>query len=94
MVEQSARLWEEIRLASEHLGTSVARCITEFAPLEHDELITVLHACSYELARRADQTPRSVAEALFVAMPDDPLWREHVLPVVSAYVEGELEGLS
>ena len=81
-------------MANEHLGTSVARCIAEFAPLEHDELITVLHACSYELARRADQTPRSVAEALFVAMPNDPLWREHVLPVVSAYVEGELEGLT
>lgn len=85
---------EEITLATDHLGTSVARCIAEFAPLEHDELVTVLHACSYELARRADQSPRSVAEALFVAMPDDSLWHEHVLPVVSAYVEGELEGLS
>ncbi len=81
----------EMTVANEHLGTSVARCIAEFAPLEHDELVTVLHACSYELARRADQSPRSVAEALFVAMPDDPLWREQVLPVVSAYVEGELD---
>ena len=38
--------------------------------------------------------PARLREALFVAMPNDPLWREHVLPVVSAYVEGELEGLS
>lgn len=78
-------------MENDHLGTSVARCIAEFAPLDHDELVTVLHACSYELARRADQSPRSVAEALFVAMPEDPLWREHVLPVVSAYVAGELD---
>jgi hypothetical protein len=73
------------------MGTSVAQCIAEFAPLEHDEVVTILHACTYELARRSEQTPRSVAEALFVAMPDDGLWRDHVLPVVSAYVEEELE---
>jgi hypothetical protein len=73
------------------MGTSVAQCIAEFAPLEHDELVTILHACTYELARRSEETPRSVAEALFVAMPDDELWRDHVLPVVSAYVEEELE---
>jgi len=79
-------------LSDEHLGTSVAQCIAEFAPLEHDELVTILHACAYELARRSDQTPRSVAEALFVAMPDDGLWRDHVLAVVTAYVEAELEG--
>ncbi len=72
------------------MGTSVAQCIAEFAPLEHDELVTILHACTYELARRSEETPRSVAEALFVAMPDDELWRDHVLPVVSAYVEEEL----
>jgi hypothetical protein len=78
-------------LSDEHMGTSVAQCIAEFAPLEHDEVVTILHACTYELARRSEQTPRSVAEALFVAMPDDGLWRDHVLPVVSAYVEEELE---
>ena len=78
-------------MSDEHMGTSVAQCISEFAPLEHDELVTILHACTYELARRSEETPRSVAEALFVAMPDDELWRDHVLPVVSAYVEEELE---
>lgn len=77
-------------MSDEHMGTSVAQCIAEFAPLEHDELVTILHACTYELARRSEETPRSVAEALFVAMPDDELWRDHVLPVVSAYVEEEL----
>lgn len=78
-------------MSDEHMGTSVAQCIAEFAPLEHDEVVTILHACAYELARRSEQTPRSVAEALFVAMPDDGLWRDYVLPVVSAYVEEELE---
>lgn len=82
-----------MELSDEHLGTSVAQCIAEFAPLDHDELVTILHACAYELARRSGQTPRSVAEALFVAMPDDELWRDHVLPVVSAYVETELGGV-
>ncbi|MFQ5426977.1 MAG: hypothetical protein ACE5EV_07845, partial [Gaiellales bacterium] len=67
------------------LGRTVAECKRRFASLSQDELVCVLHASSYELARRADQTPRTVAEALFASMPSDDDWWRDVLPVVIEY---------
>ena len=70
----------------EELGKTVAECMRRFAPLSQDELVSVLHASSYELARRAGQTPRTVAEALFASMPTGGDWREDVLPAVADYI--------
>jgi hypothetical protein len=73
----------------DEMGRAVAECIRRFAPLSQDELVSVLHASSFELARRVGQTPRTVADALFASMPADEVWRDEVLPIVSEFAEGD-----
>jgi hypothetical protein len=72
----------------EEMGKAVAECIRRFAPLSQDELVSVLHASSFELARRVGQTPRTIADALFTSLPPDEVWRDEVLPIVTDFAAG------
>jgi hypothetical protein len=71
----------------EQMGRAVAGEMRDLAVLTIEEVTTVLHASAFELARRAGQTPRTVAEALFASAPSDEQWRTEILPMVAAFAD-------